>query len=180
MEREKPTHFVVGPPAAGKSTIACAVASQLGLTFRSLDDWTPRGQPVSDDQIQEALERLFESTKGVNDIAEFCHHDYNGLLDANRYPIFTGARKIVITAPLDICKARNRVRRSPVREMYVERAWLSTESLVRRWSTAEPGRIIVVDTSSQSVDAAVSAVIRFLLADEGGERHGNPRKQPSL
>src|SRR5271165_6850392 len=164
MKLENPTTFVVGPPAAGKSTIGRAVAAQLGVIFRTIDDWTLRGEPMTDAQVQQALTRLFSAVRPTNEIVEFCHHDYDELLETDLYPIFTVGRKVVVTAPLNVCKARNQLRRSPVRETYVERAWRSAQSLVNRCSTEKPSGVLVVDTSSQSVDAAIKAVTIFLTA----------------
>jgi hypothetical protein len=163
MKTPWPTAFVVGPPAAGKTTIGTAVAARMNGVFRTIDDWTPRGTPVTDAQIEETLSLLFESTAPMNEIVEFAHHNYRQLLNGNTFPIFTNARKIIVTAPLDLCKARNRLRTSPVRDAYIERAWQSTQSLVDSSSTEHPNNAMVVDTSSQSVDAAVVAATLFLI-----------------
>lgn len=167
MQVDWQTVFVVGPPAAGKSTIGRAVAEQMEVTFRTIDDWTPPSESMTDTQVEHALARLFEATSGKNEIVEFCHHDYEGLLESDAYPIFGTGRKVLVTAPMSLCTARNRLRRSPVRETYVERAWHSTQSLINRCSTSRPNQFIVLDTSEQSIGAAVAAVMGFLMTEKG-------------
>ena len=60
---------------------------------------------MTDDQVEEALAGLFAATSPMNEIVEFCHHAYDELLDTDTYPIFTAAKKVVVTAPLALCKA---------------------------------------------------------------------------
>ena len=133
---------------------------------------------MTDAHVQRALARLFEATNPTNEIVEFCHHDYEGLLESDAYPIFEGSRKVFVTAPLSLCKARNILRRSPVRETYVERAWRSTHSLIERCSTARIQRFIVVNSSEQSVGAAIAAVVRFVK--EGKGAHYEAKKKPAI
>ncbi len=78
---------------------------------------------MTDAEVELALGRLFDAVQPINEIIEFCHHAYEALIEANTYPVFTSAPKIVVTAPLSVCRARNQRRRSPVRDDYVERAW---------------------------------------------------------
>lgn len=167
MTRPWPTVFVIGAPAAGKTTIGRAAAVRLSGGFRTIDDWTLRGMPMTDQQIQEALSRLFGSTKPENELVEFSHHDYQGLLRTNTFPIFNCSRKIIVTAPLALCKERNQLRKSRVRNAYIERAWRSAQSLVDTSSTGHAPNVMVVDTSRQSIDAAVAAVISFLTMGRG-------------
>jgi adenylate kinase family enzyme len=162
-----PTAFVIGPPASGKTTIGRAVAIRLRATFRTIDDWTPRGMPMTDAQIEEALTQLFKTAATTNEIIEFCHHDYEQLLARNTYPVFTVARKIIVIAPLSLCKERNQLRRARVRDTYIERACRSAQSLVDASSTRRATNVIVVDTSSQSIDAAVAVVTDFLTIGRG-------------
>lgn len=161
------TFFVLGAPGAGKTTIGRAVALVLDGTFRSIDDWTPRGQPMSDAQVHDALCRLFESMSASNEVAEFSHHDYMHLLKTNACPLFTTSRKVILAPPLSLCLSRNRLRQSAVREAYVERAWRSAQALGRHCSTTLQGNAIVLDTSNLTVDAAVAAVTDFVTNGRG-------------
>jgi len=52
MSAEGSTVFLVGPPAAGKSTIGRAVADEFDHTFRTIDDWTPRGVRMTDEEVE--------------------------------------------------------------------------------------------------------------------------------
>lgn len=160
------TVFIVGPPAAGKSTIGRAVAKALNATFRTIDDWTPRGEPMTDAQVQLALARLFRATKPTNEIVEVCYHDYVSLFDKAEYKLFKSSRKVFVTAPLTLCEARNAVRISPVRTKYVERVWFSTQSLLHECSTVDTEAFIVIDTATQSVKAAIAAVIGYVTRKE--------------
>ena len=125
---------------------------------------------MTDAQVQRALAQLIEATGSSNEIVEFCHHDYEGLIESGLYNSFGTARKVIVTAPVSTCMARNRLRRSPVREEYVERAWRSTQSLIDRCSTKRPDKFIMVNTSEQSVGEAVVAVTRFLVTEKGKSR----------
>jgi hypothetical protein len=156
------TVFFVGPPAAGKSTIGRAVADVFDQTFRTIDDWTPRGVCMTDHKIELALRHLFSAAQPMNEIVEFCHHSYQALIDTNTYPLFTFAPKIVVTAPLPVCRARNQQRRSPVHDAYVERAWRSAEWLAQYEGLRDPLSALVVDTDRQSKEAAISAIISFI------------------
>lgn len=156
------TVFVLGPPAAGKTTIGRLIGKRLGRPFRSIDDWTPHGVRMTDEDVHIALGQLFNILQPSKEIVEFCHHAYGELIKANTYPLFTSAPKVVVTAPLDVCKARNALRRSPVREEYVERAWHSTERLVQYEQERAPNSVLVVNTVRAALDAAVAEVASFL------------------
>lgn len=122
---------------------------------------------MTDVQIEEALSLLFESVRPTNEIVEFSHHDYEQLLNQNTYPIFTNSRKIIVAAPLELCKLRNQLRRAHVRDAYIEQAWRSAQSLVDSSSTRHASDAIVVDTSSQSIDDSVEVVTHFLTIGRG-------------
>ena len=122
---------------------------------------------MTDAQVQIALARLFKAINPTNEIVEFCHHDYGGLLDRNVYPAFESSRKVFVTASLRYCKARNALRRSPVQESYVERSWRSTHSLIDRCSTTPGQRFIVIDSSEQSVDMATAEITKFVIRIKG-------------
>ncbi len=141
-ESQRETAFIIGPPAAGKSIIGRAVASSMGVIFRTIDDWVPQvyqpripPQLMTDAQVDQALSLLLTNTKRTNEIVEFAHHNYEELLRFDRYPLFNACKKVIVTAPLVVCASRNAIRASRVRTPYLERAWASTQSLVNLSST---------------------------------------------
>lgn len=167
MKTDWATVFLLGPPAAGKTTIGHALAARRNAKFRTIDEWTPRGESMSDAQVDGAMSKLFSVASATNEIVELCYHDYVGLLASTRYPLFLAAGKVVVTAPLAVCKARNALRLSPVREAYVERAWLSTEGLIGQCTLAARGRLLVVNTSDRSIEEGIEVVSQFLDAEDG-------------
>jgi hypothetical protein len=162
---DQPTVFVIGPPAAGKSTIGRVVAEQLGRSFRSIDDWTAPALSMTDAEVDVALRLLFGAASPKNEIIEFCHHAYESLLECDTFPIFTSADKIVVTAPLAVCNARNGVRRSPVQADYLARAWHSSEYMIHHWAIRFPSSTLVIDTSCYPVEAATAAAVSFLTTE---------------
>ena len=117
---------------------------------------------MTDVEVNLALTQLFSATNPKNEIVEFCHHDYQGLLESGAFTVFEASRKILITSPLSVCKARNRLRPSPVPDRYVERAWQATQSLIARCTTAEGHSCIVIDSSEQPLVVAVEAAVKFM------------------
>lgn len=167
MKTDWATVFFLGPPAAGKSTIGHALAARKCARFRTIDDWTPRGETMSDARVDEAMAKLFSAASDTNEVVELCYHDYACLLASTRYPLFAVARKVVVTAPLAVCKARNALRRSPVREEYVDRAWLSTEWLIGECASTARGSFLVIDSSDKSIEEGIEVVSQFLEAEDG-------------
>lgn len=167
MDQSFSSLFVVGPPAAGKTTIASLAAARIGLIFRTIDEWTPRGRPMTDDQVQLALASFFSSAAPSGQILEFSYHDYQRLLADNTYPTFSAAKKIIVTSSLETCMARNHLRSSQVRQDYIERSWRSTQLLCKVTSTASGNDTIVIDTTSTSIDEGVEAVIAFITRETG-------------
>jgi len=175
MVSNRETAFVVGPPAAGKTTIGRAVASQIGAEFHTIDDWTSyvyspsrQVEPMSDAQIDEALSLLFKEATWHESIYEFAHHDYLGLLRQNVYPVFTTARKVIVMASLETCHARNNARPSRVRSSYVERAWHSAQSLIGLCSE-DFRNALVIDTTCTTIGAIVPTVVKFLTSGRVNE-----------
>lgn len=163
MALDTPTVYFLGPPAAGKTTIARTIAARLGQQFRTIDDWTPRGQPMTDAQVQLALEKLFEVTQPTNEIVEFCHHDYDDLARSSNYSNFADAPKVLVLASLETCQGRNQRRRSPVRDEYVERAWRSAQQFARDEGMRRPDRTLVIDTDRMPESDAMALASEFLL-----------------
>lgn len=168
LKRE--TAFVVGPPAAGKSTIGRAVAHTIGADFHTIDDWTSyvysptcQSEPMSDAQVDQALSLLFKEATWSDSIYEFAHHDYVGLLRRKEYPVFGTSKKVIVVASLETCQARNRARPSRVRSSYVERAWHSTQSLIDLCSSGAIGNAMVVDTTETTAEVVVPTVVEFLI-----------------
>jgi hypothetical protein len=168
-ELQRETAFIIGPPAAGKSTIGRAVASSMDVVFRTIDDWVPQvyqqripPQPMTDAQVDQSLSLLLTNTRRTNQIVEFAHHDYEELLRLDRYPVFSACKKVIVIAPLAVCVSRNEIRVSRVRTPYLERAWRSTHSLVNLFSTGHLPNAIVIDTSILSVEDAVETAMSFL------------------
>lgn len=162
MALDMPTIFFLGPPAAGKTTIATAIAARLGKRFRTIDDWTPRGQPMTDAQVQLALDKLFEVSQPTEEIIEFCHHDYAELARSGRYTSFVDAPKVLVLASLESCRMRNQRRRSPVRDEYVERAWRSAQQFATDESARQSDRTLVIDTDRLPESDAVALATDFL------------------
>lgn len=153
--------FILGPPAAGKSTIGRALAATLHLNFHTIDDWTPRGQPMTDDDVDLALCKLIAAVGHSRAIVEFCYHAYDKIVLTNAYPSFSSAPKIVVTAPLSVCKERNRARQSPVPEDYLERAWNSTVLLLHGEGDHIARRVFVINTEQCSISEAIRAAVAF-------------------
>lgn len=163
------THYVVGPPGAGKTTIGRAVAGRMGLPFHSLDDWagvmyppSSRSTPMTDAQVDRAVSLLFGAVGRGAAICEFAHHDYVGFMHDDRYPQFAASRKVIVTADLIACRGRNAVRRSQVAAEYVKRAWQSTRELIDLCAADACGDFLVIDTTSMPVPAAVETAACFL------------------
>ncbi|MCP4099446.1 MAG: ATP-binding protein [Planctomycetaceae bacterium] len=159
------TTFFCGPPGAGKSTLAGYVALRLNRRLRSIDDFVPRGQRLSDAQIDEALMDLICATRH-QDIVELCYHDYMGLLRKLLIPEFSACDKVVVIASLEVCKARNDTRSSPVPVPYVERAWRSTNSLWEWCNSYQSNKSILIDTTKASVSDSVSAALQYFEYSE--------------
>jgi cytidylate kinase len=162
------TLYVVGPPGAGKSTIGRAAASRIGLPFHALDDWagvvyppSARSTPMTDAQVDRAVSMLFGSVGHSAAVCEFAHHDYVGFMHDSRYPQFAASRKVIVTADLAACSARNEARRSRVAAEYVERAWRSTRDLIDLCAAEAGGDYLVIDTTSMPVPAAVETAACF-------------------
>ena len=175
--------FLIGPPASGKSRIGRSVALDMNMMFRTIDDWVPgiykpelQAEPMSDEQVDLALSLLLTYPRERPEIVEFAHHDYVELLRSNRYPLFISSTKIIVTAPLPICLARNETRASHVRAQYLERAWLSTQSIIRLSRTGELGETIVLDTSILSPAVATAKATAFLNTLGGGDHACNQNK----
>lgn len=163
--------FFVGPPAAGKTTIARVVAARLQAQFHSLDDWaglvypeTDRSAPMTDEQVDQAVELLFMQAGSMPVVWEFAHHDYVGLLTSNRFPTLTVGRKLIIVAEIGTCLRRNAVRASPVSAAYVERCWSSIQELcsLRASDPALHASTWVLDTTASSIANSVAAVMCVL------------------
>jgi hypothetical protein len=174
------TAFVVGPPAAGKTSIGRAVAQSIGAHFHTIDDWTSyvyvarrQSGPMSDEQIDEALSLLFQNATWNGSIYEFAYHDYVGLLRRNFLPKFGSSKKIIVVASLDTCQARNEERPSAVPNVYVERAWQSTQALIDLCSEEDACNALIVDTTLTTVGAVVPSVVKFLTTRR--QANGNAR-----
>lgn len=117
---------------------------------------------MTDMEVELALSKLFSAAQPGDEIIEFCHHAYRDLLAANTYPFFTSAPKIVVLASVASCRARNQVRRSPVRDDYVKRACESAEWLAEHSQEIAPARTLVIRTDEQSESAAIEAAAKFM------------------
>lgn len=164
--------FFVGPPSAGKTTLAQEVASRFDVPLHTIDDWAgqvyppdARAEPMTDLQVDEALGLLFRALGATTAICEFAYHDYVALLGDLRYATFTCARKILVIADLPTCQIRNGARRSQVNPAYVERAWRSTCELLALSTAASDRTTLLINTTATSISAAVAKIVSFLVKE---------------
>lgn len=162
--------FALGPPGAGKTSIGRVVARRVGASFRTVDEYASvvyppeaRSVPMSDEQVDRSLAMLFDNITYSNEIVEFAHHDYAGLIERGGHPEFESSRKIIIIASLSVCIARNEQRSSPVRRSYVERAWRSTKALIEICAVEGSAGACVLDTGLLDVEESVEAACGFVL-----------------
>ena len=161
------TVFMIGPPGSGKTTVGAAVATRLGMSFHSIDDWVRMvyvdrdGVAMTDEQVDMALSLLFQNLKPPA-VCEFAHHDYLALLNCKKHPAFDVGLKVALIAPLDVCLQRIARRGRRVRPQYVERSWHSTQLLIDSWSPVVPRGQLILDTTTTVPADSVERVVQFV------------------
>ena len=158
--------FICGPPAAGKTTIGSRLSKHLDIPFLKLDDFTPDGRRLTDKEVDVCVRNLFTHITGA-EIVEICYHDYIRLCDEPMFPVFCHGRKIVVTADLETCMARNRRRQSPVQDTYVVRSWHSTAQLWSWCRRYQRNDSILIDTVRYSERVSYERILNFLNLTEG-------------
>lgn len=139
------------------------------MNFHTIDDWSgavypanKRHEPMTDEQVDQALSLLFANPDTENALYEFAHHDYVGLLGQSAFTTFKTSTKIIVTADRATCKMRNAARPSPVSAAYLERSWQSVQTLIEVISAEHWPNALIVDTSVASIETAVSKIMHHL------------------
>lgn len=163
-----PLALILGPPAAGKTTIGVVVARSLAVGFRTIDDYVPvvypsnqRQRAMLDSQVDAAVAFLLGNDRRWT-ICEFTHHDYLGLVAGDRYSFMRRTPTIFVMAGLDVCRRRNGARPRPVPDAYLVRAWHSSVDLLSAYSAAGGPLTLVVHTDGTSSAGASADTLMFV------------------
>lgn len=182
--------FVLGPPGAGKSTVCRIAASTLGLSHRTIDEWVHRvynpvdgSEPMTDEQVDAALSLMMREVNGESGLLEFAYHDYVRMIVLDVFPRFSNARKILLSAPLQVCQARNAYREHRVPNGYLERCWASTLALscLSADQMYQKADWILIDTATFTPEQAADLIHTFARKNTSANLRklqifDNPRK----
>lgn len=161
--------LILGPPAAGKSTIGKEAAKQLGRRFLNLDDYV-RGdfdstnslQPMTDFEVDAALDNLFNDCM-FGDLVEFSHHDYKNALKNLQQKIPQSPSIAVVAAEREICLHRNQLRKDPVPVEYVERCIVSSRLLQDELTNSSNIDYCVINSDNLDLKSSVDSLVKFAL-----------------
>jgi SAM-dependent methyltransferase len=168
--------LIVGPPAAGKSTLVRAVSERLpGHARLCLDEDIMRlvherglRAPLCDDVIDGAVQSLLGRVgAAANVLVELPHHDYiqlvtNGVLDVHSYDFV-----LAMTASVNELLRRDSCRLNSVPKCYIARCFGSTEAFCA-WLSFESVSWARFDTEITSPRHVVSCLQELLRAGDGG------------